>query len=109
MFLHFFLSHYLNRITESRQRATVLSFKSMCLNLAYGLAGLLYSGTVAWERDRLQAAGSLPVDALEDAVFIASMGWFPWYFLVLVIGFVYFAGWRLRGRPKQHPHLSRVL
>ena len=42
-FMGFFVSHYLNRITDSHQRATVLSFKGLSFNLAYGLIGLLYS------------------------------------------------------------------
>ena len=39
----FFVSHYLNQITDSAQRATVLSFKGLSFNLAYGLIGVLYS------------------------------------------------------------------
>jgi Na+/proline symporter len=35
---NFFQSHYLNRITSSEQRATVLSFKGLSFNLAYGFA-----------------------------------------------------------------------
>ena len=34
--ISFFLSHYLNRATSSEQRATVLSFKGLFLNLGYG-------------------------------------------------------------------------
>ncbi|NOY00760.1 MAG: MFS transporter [Verrucomicrobia bacterium] len=34
--LHFFISNYLNRVTSSENRATVLSFRSMAMNLAYG-------------------------------------------------------------------------
>ena len=34
--LHFFISNYLNRVTDSENRATVLSFRSMAMNLAYG-------------------------------------------------------------------------
>ncbi len=35
-FLQFFLSHYLNELTDSAHRATVLSFKGLSMNLAYG-------------------------------------------------------------------------
>ncbi|MDB6152823.1 MAG: transporter, partial [Chthoniobacteraceae bacterium] len=43
--LQFFLSHYLNRsVTDSSQRATILSFKGLSFNLAYGAAGLLFAG-----------------------------------------------------------------
>ncbi len=43
MFVSFFTSHYLNRITASYQRATVLSFKGMAFNLAYGLIGFFFA------------------------------------------------------------------
>ncbi len=99
MLLNLFLSHYLNRITESSRRATVLSFKSMSMNLAYGLAGLLYSALVAMERNRLQAsAPKLAADTVDNAVFMAAMDWFPWYFIALALIFVGFAWWRMNGR-----------
>jgi MFS family permease len=43
MLVSFFTSHYLNRITESHQRATVLSFKGLAFNLAYGTIGFLFA------------------------------------------------------------------
>lgn len=79
----FFQSHYLNRITASHQRATVLSFKGLSFNLAYGLIGVLYSILLAFLRP--QIAASIPgLDHinLENAVFIQSMGWFPWYYIL---------------------------
>ena len=42
-FTGFFVSHYLNRITDSSKRATVLSFKGMSFNLAIGFIYLFYS------------------------------------------------------------------
>lgn len=79
----FFESHYLNRITVSHQRATVLSFKGLSFNLAYGLIGVLYSILLAFLRPQLAARipGLGRLD-LENAVFIESMGWFPWYFVL---------------------------
>ena len=79
----FFQSHYLNRITASHQRATVLSFKGLSFNLAYGIIGILYALLLAALRPGVAAlhpgtAGT----ALEDMVFKQSFGWFPWYFLV---------------------------
>jgi MFS family permease len=41
--LGFFVSHYLNAATESSRRATVLSFKSLASNLAYGGAGWAFA------------------------------------------------------------------
>ena len=46
----FSISHYLNRIANSHQRATVLSFKGLSMNLAYGIIGILYSVLIATQR-----------------------------------------------------------
>jgi MFS family permease len=78
----FFVSGYLNRVTESSRRATVLSFKGLSYNLAYGMAGLLYSLLLAGLREAKQ--GSLGASA-QDAVFVASLPWFPIVFLVLLL------------------------
>jgi len=79
----FFQSHYLNRITASHQRATVLSFKGLSFNLAYGVIGVLYALLLATLRPQLAAAlPNIGRTALENIVFIKSMSWFPWYFLV---------------------------
>jgi len=94
----FFASHYLNRITESHQRATVLSFRGLSFNLAYGLVGLLYSLLLAGLRSRSAAAESgLTGAGLENWVFTASIDWFPWYFLATMTLFVLFAARRLKG------------
>ena len=39
--IRLFPSHYLNAITDSEIRATVLSFKGIVFNLGYGMAGVL--------------------------------------------------------------------
>ena len=93
----FFESHYLNRITASHQRATVLSFKGLSFNLAYGLIGVLYSILLAFLRPQL-AATNPGIDRLdlENAVFIDSMGWFPWYFIVTMVGLLVVARWQLK-------------
>jgi len=51
---NFFQSHYLNRITHSHQRATVLSFKGLSFNLAYGMIGVLYSMLLAQLRSTIR-------------------------------------------------------
>ena len=96
--LRFFQSHYLNRITSSDQRATVLSFKGLSMNLAYGLVGILYSLLVAHlrsmtERDD-QKSIELTSQAIENAVFIESMGWFPWYFSATVLVVFAYGAWQ---------------
>ena len=67
----FFVSHYLNEaVTDSSLRATVLSFRGLAFNLAYGAVGLMFAGLSRG----LSGAGS------QDAIFVKSMGWLPWYF-----------------------------
>ncbi|MFZ5573126.1 MAG: MFS transporter [Thermodesulfobacteriota bacterium] len=93
----FFLSHYLNRITRSQERATVLSFRGLALNLAYGWIGIAYSLFFAWARRQpgilFPPAGSLSPD---DAAFLLSLKWLPAYFAVLLILFLGFSTYSLR-------------
>jgi hypothetical protein len=96
--LQFFQSHYLNQLTPSAQRATVLSFRGLSLYLAYGLIGILYSVLVSGLR--ATTTGMEPAvgaEQIEKLVFVASMGWFPWYFAVLVAALTLFARRKLRG------------
>jgi MFS family permease len=79
----FFVSDYLNRIADSSQRATVLSFKGLSYNLAYGAAGLLYSMLLA--RLRLGMPESGPATELQNTVFVSSLPWFPTVFFVLLL------------------------
>ncbi|MFO8085238.1 MAG: MFS transporter [Desulfobacterales bacterium] len=95
-FLGFFISHYLNHATRSDQRATVLSFKGLSFNLAYGVIGLLYSLLLAFLRSKTEETSPhLTGEALKNTVFMDSMVWFPWYFgLGLAVMFI-FAIWKL--------------
>ncbi len=96
-FLSFFVSHYLNRITDSSRRATVLSFKGLSFNLAYGLIGLFYSLLLSMLRSRAsQTDVTLVGQALENRVFTQSMDWFPWYFIGAISILLAFAAWQLR-------------
>ncbi len=88
----FFVSHYLNAaVTDSAQRATVLSFRGLAFNLAYGGVGLLFAALTRG----LQHHGP------PDAVFAAALGWLPWYFVATAI-LVAVVGSRLL-RAKQSP------
>jgi MFS family permease len=94
---NFFQSHYLNRITDSHQRATVLSFKGLSFNLAYGLIGVLYSLLLA--NLSLQLIADQPDISsaqLENLVFVKSIAWFPGYFLLTMLAVMVFARWRLK-------------
>ena len=91
----FVVSQYLNRVTPSDRRATVLSFRGLSFNLAYGLIGILYSLLLAGLRSNFANLADTP---LENAVFIDAMAWFPWYFLATIVLLVPIAAWLLRGR-----------
>jgi MFS family permease len=96
--LRFFMSHYLNRITSSHQRATVLSFKGLAFNLAYGLMGISYSLLLAYPQLQirvpwLQTQGKSPA----DITFIASLPWFPLIFVFCLAVLLIFAKWRAKG------------
>ncbi len=68
----FFVSHYLNAaVTDSRRRATVLSFRGLAYNLAYGGVGLLFAALTRALAARENA----------DAVFAESLTWLPWWFI----------------------------
>ena len=86
MLTSFFTSHYLNRITSSEQRATVLSFKGLAFNLAYGLIGFLFAALIHELRGKTQSLqAQLPPAELAASTFIEAIGWFPWYSLALLL------------------------
>jgi len=94
----FFISYYLNQVTESDQRATVLSFKGLSLNLAYGCIGMLYSLLLMTLRNQTPAATALQKGLVdENMIFTASLAWFPWYFAVMTLAVLFFARWQMRG------------
>lgn len=97
MMTAFFTSHYLNGITESEQRATVLSFKGLSFNLAYGMIGLLYAGLITRIREEYRIAnGSWTQQAIENQAFRDSLSWFPWYTLGMLLLLVFFFRWYLQ-------------
>lgn len=80
MLTSYFTSHYLNAITDSGQRATVLSFKGLALNAAYGMIGLLFAALVQHYRSEQSAMHpSWSGGLVEDQAFRAAVGCFPWY------------------------------
>lgn len=80
MLTSFFTSTYLNKIAEPQQRATVLSYKGLAFNAAYGIVGLLYGGLIVGLRGNLQELPeSMPTALIEDTAFHLSLGYFPGY------------------------------
>ncbi|WDP90021.1 MAG: MFS transporter [Desulfobacter sp.] len=76
----FFVSFYTNRETPSAQRATVLSFKGLSYNLAYGLYGTAYALVLKLQRQGLDT--DLTGQALDNLVFKESFFIFPTLFAV---------------------------
>ncbi|MFO7812602.1 MAG: hypothetical protein R6V21_06510, partial [Pelovirga sp.] len=82
--ISFFLSNYLNKATSSSQRATVLSFKGLFLNLGYGGIGLLYALLLKFLNHRVASQHpEIAEEGLKNLVFTASLPWFVGYFLCL--------------------------
>lgn len=73
-FLQFFLSHYLNEIVDSEQRATALSFRGLTINLAYGLLTLLFGWQTSW------VGGHLGLGTDDPRVFAEALTFWPWWF-----------------------------
>ena len=90
--MHYLISRYLNEEASSERRATVLSFRGLATNLSYGAVSLLYSGLIAWiKTGQTKPPGEGRKLTEQDAVFVESLGWFPWYFLcsLVLVVFVY--------------------
>lgn len=90
-FLHFFISNYLNRITASENRATILSFRSMTMNLAYGGAVFAYGLQTQFLRSRWENRGIAgDSDTLEQDVFAQTISSWWIYFTLALAGLYLF-------------------
>jgi MFS family permease len=86
MLTSFFTSHYLNKITEPKQRATVLSYKGLAFNAAYGIIGLLFAGLIAKLRTNVEdTTPNLATTIIENEAFRQSITYFPWYLGLMLI------------------------
>ena len=93
----FFLSHYLNQVTSSEQRATVLSFKGLFLNLGYGLIGVFYSLLLIFLRDKRELLQpDMVEETLKNLVFVDSLPWFCGYFILCLVLLLLFFSRSLR-------------
>ena len=77
--LNFLTSYYLNQAADPARRATILSFRGLATNLAYGSAGLLFAGL-------LKGLKSTNSAATPNALFVSALSWLPWIFGALAIG-----------------------
>jgi len=100
MLVSFFASHYLNEITDSHHRATVLSFKGLAFNLAYGLIGVFFAVLMQYERKQgLSSHPDWQQEIIEIFAFKAAIGWFPWYTIIILTIVILYCGFRLKKNP----------
>jgi len=86
MLTTFFTSHYLNKITEPQKRATVLSYKGLAFNGAYGVIGILFAGLIAKLHSNVEEASpNLATAIIENEAFKESITYFPWYLSLMLI------------------------
>jgi hypothetical protein len=96
-FVSFFTSHYLNKITDSHQRATVLSFKGLAFNLAYGFIGFVFASLIAsLKAQNVAPHPNMGEEQISDLAFIDGIGYFPWYALLGFILIFSYSWWCLR-------------
>jgi len=99
--MSFFSSHYINALTGSDQRATVLSFKGLAINLAYGGLGLLFALLI----HRLENQNS--IEQIENvAVLSPALLWFPGFFGCALSLLLVFNWWHLGGESRHHRPIS---
>lgn len=84
--LHYFLSQYLNKVSDSAHRATVLSFKGLSMNLAYALVMFFFGTQTAWLRlSEANALQGLPKEAMDVKLLSLAMPWWPVIFGTLAL------------------------
>lgn len=72
----FYVSYFINRAASSSRRATVLSFKGLAYNLAYGFIGIVYAGLLEVKKTGAEIAG-IGARGVENLVFRETFFWFP--------------------------------
>ncbi|MEM7245189.1 MAG: MFS transporter [Acidobacteriota bacterium] len=80
--LGFLTSHYLHERTASSMRATVLSFRSLAGNLAYGAVGALYALAFRLAGDGTRPAPGSPE---EELIFGRTLAWLPFLLLGMLL------------------------
>lgn len=92
-FLPFFHSAYINQVTPSERRATVLSFRGLSMNLVYGLLSLAYGWQYAVLKDNFPDAARTASHG-PDPLLLMAMQWWPWCFLASFIALLLFSRWK---------------
>ncbi len=95
--LHFFISNYLNRVTDSENRATVLSFRSMAMNLAYGGVVFTYGLQTKFLRSLNEPQTSPDdLDSLDQDIFAQAISSWWIYFALSATGLYLFQKFKYR-------------
>ncbi|MDT8378554.1 MAG: MFS transporter [Desulfotignum sp.] len=94
----FFVSFYINRETDSRQRATVLSFKGLSYNVSYGLLGVAYALVLKLAKTGVDPSTGLSPEMIENQVFVDTFFWFPLFFTVNFLVLAAVCAVRFKGR-----------
>lgn len=76
--LGFSTSYYLNEIAEPSRRATILSFRGLSINLAYGMVGFLFATLLRTLRE-VESSGN------DDTLFVSALSYLPWFFVIVAI------------------------
>ncbi len=100
-FTGFFVSFYVNRETDSRQRATVLSFKGLSYNVSYGLLGVAYALVLKLAKAGVDPAAGLSAETIENQVFVDTFFWFPLFFAVNFLVLAAVCAVRFKGRQQR--------
>jgi MFS family permease len=94
----FYVSYFVNQHASSSRRATVLSFKGLAYNLAYGFIGIVYAGLLEVSKTGIDAV-DINTQGLENIVFRETFFWFPLSLLTgLVVMTAGVVAWRARNR-----------
>ncbi|MGB0418409.1 MAG: MFS transporter [Opitutales bacterium] len=94
----YFTSHYLNQAAPSRMRATLLSFRSLATNVAYGVVACLYA-LLIWQLKNAQQPLECKVASArmqQQAVFVEALNWFAPYFLLSVLVICVLQKWHVK-------------
>ena len=88
-FLNFFVSQYLNQVTSSDQRATVLSFRGLSFNLAYSVATWAMAILMNRAESTVRAkAPDIGERLLENAKFVEALPALPVAFAISIAIFL---------------------
>jgi len=100
MLVSFFTSHYLNQVTDSYQRATVLSFKGLAFNFAYGAIGIAFALLIQSQKQlALTVHPTWQQGMVDNYAFKAAISWFPWYTIVALGVIIFYCSLRLKNNP----------